>query len=223
MADLCWCGRPGVSVAANMVIVVLARYRYRIEPTGVQQGLLARTFGCCRVVFNDAVRAREDARAAGEKIGPAEVQRRVITCAKTREDRAWLGEVAPTPLPVLEREAGLDLGIARLATVADTDGRRRDIANPKHLQRGQRTLAGCSGSRPAGPGAVRTGRSPGGRWRCSTARSPGPAGITTTSRPWHWSATTKRSTWRISTSPGWCETAGWRAPSTTPAGPSSCG
>jgi hypothetical protein len=35
-----------VSVAADAVIAVLARYRYRIEPTGVQQGLLARTFGC---------------------------------------------------------------------------------------------------------------------------------------------------------------------------------
>jgi putative transposase len=54
---------------------------------------------------------------------------------------SFVVEVAPTPLPALEREAGLDLGITRLATVADTDGRRRDIANPKHLQRRHRTLA----------------------------------------------------------------------------------
>jgi putative transposase len=30
--------------------------------------MLARTFGCARVVFNDALRLREEARGAGEKI-----------------------------------------------------------------------------------------------------------------------------------------------------------
>jgi putative transposase len=50
-------------------------------------------------------------------------------------------EIESTPLPVVEREAGVDLGIARLATVADTDQQRRDITNPKHLQRKQRKLA----------------------------------------------------------------------------------
>ncbi|MCT2584842.1 zinc ribbon domain-containing protein [Actinophytocola gossypii] len=36
------------------MIDVLVRYRYRIEPTGPQRAVLARTFGCVRVVFNDA-------------------------------------------------------------------------------------------------------------------------------------------------------------------------
>ncbi|TDH52498.1 transposase, partial [Mycobacterium eburneum] len=27
------------------------RYRYRIDPTPAQQSMLARVFGCCRVVF----------------------------------------------------------------------------------------------------------------------------------------------------------------------------
>jgi putative transposase len=54
---------------------------------------------------------------------------------------SFVVEVAPTPLPLVEREAGIDLGIARLATVATTDGQRRDIANPKHLARKQRKLA----------------------------------------------------------------------------------
>jgi putative transposase len=206
--------------------------------------MLARTFGCVRVVFNDAVRCREDAYRAGEKVSSTEVQRRVITLAKADEDRAWLGEVAsvalvqsvrdahrayqnwfdsmvkrrkgrpvgrprfksrkdtrqsarftrngftlrpggqlylakigdvrvrwsrdlpsepssvtiirepdghfyasfvvevaPTPLPVIDRECGLDLGIARLATVAATDGQRVDIPNPKHLARKHRKLA----------------------------------------------------------------------------------
>jgi putative transposase len=38
--------------------------------------MLARTFGCCRVVFNDAVRCRDEVWGAGEKIAPTEVQRR---------------------------------------------------------------------------------------------------------------------------------------------------
>lgn len=225
------------------MVVVRVRYRYRIEPTEVQCGMLARTFGCARVVFNDAIRCREDARAAGEKISPAEVQRRVITEAKTRHDRMWLSEVAsvalvqsvrdahrafsnffdsaqgkrrgrkigrprfksrkdnrqsfrltrngfslrpnarlyiakvgdvrvrwsrdlpsepssvtiirepdghyyasfvvevePTPFPPVEQQAGLDLGITRLATVSDSTGRRADVPNPKHLVRKQRKL-----------------------------------------------------------------------------------
>jgi len=223
---------------------VQARYRYRIEPSPVQRLLLARTFGCARVVFNDALRCREKAYRAGEKISPTEVQRRVITHAKTTEGRAWLSgvasvalvqsvrdahrayqnffdsmtgkrrgrkvgpprlksrkdnrqsfrltrngfslrpngglylakvgdmqvrwsrdlpgdpssvtiirepdghyyasfvvEVEPTPLPVVVQEAGVDLGIARLATVAYTSGKRADVANPRHMARKQRKLA----------------------------------------------------------------------------------
>jgi helix-turn-helix protein len=40
---------------------VQMRYRYRIEPTPNQQRMLARVFGCCRVVFNDAPRVRNEA------------------------------------------------------------------------------------------------------------------------------------------------------------------
>jgi putative transposase len=226
------------------VIIVQARYRYRIEPDRVQQQWLARTFGCVRVVFNDAIRCRDDAYRAGEKITPTEIQRRVITQAKTTEARAWLSEVAsvalvqsvqdahrayrnffdsvtgkrrgrkvgrprlrsrkdnrqsfrltrngftirpsrrlylakigdvkvrwsralpsepssvtiirepdghyyasfvveiaPAPLPPASQAAGLDLGSARLATVATTTGNRLDIPNPKHLARKQRKLA----------------------------------------------------------------------------------
>ena len=77
---------------------MLARYRYRVEPTVVQRGMLARTFGCTRVVFNDSIRCRDDARMAGEKISPTEVQRWVITAAKTTDARAWLSEVASVAL-----------------------------------------------------------------------------------------------------------------------------
>jgi putative transposase len=222
---------------------VQLRYRYRIEPTAVQRRMLGRVFGCCRVVFNDALRIRDDAYRAGVKLSDSEIQRRVITQAKTTVERAWLAEVpsvalvqsvndsrrawrnffdsntgkrrgrrvsrprmkskkdtrqsfrltrngfsvrsrrrlfvakvgevrvrwsrelpgepssvtiirepdghyyasfvvdvAATPLPELEREAGVDVGIARLATVATSDGQRTDIANPKHLGRKLRKL-----------------------------------------------------------------------------------
>jgi putative transposase len=219
------------------------RYRYRIEPTLVQQHMLARVFGCCRVVFNDALRVRAELSRAGKKLSDAEIQRRVITEAKTKAERAWLSEVpsvalvqsvndsrrawrnyfdshagkrkgrnlgrprmkskkdnrqsfrltrngfsvrpngrlflakvgevavrwsrplpsepssvtiirepdghfyasfvvevSATPLPVVEREVGVDVGIARLASVATTDGGRADIPNPKHLDRKLRRL-----------------------------------------------------------------------------------
>jgi putative transposase len=49
--------------------------------------------------------------------------------------------VESSTLPATDREAGVDVGIARLATIADTDGQRTDVANPKHLQRKLRKLA----------------------------------------------------------------------------------
>ena len=66
------------------------RYRYRIEPTPSQRQMLARVFGCCRVVFNDALRVRDDAYRSRVKLSDSEIQRRVITEAKTTTDRAWL-------------------------------------------------------------------------------------------------------------------------------------
>ena len=206
--------------------------------------MLARTFGCVRVVFNDVIRVRDAAWQAAEKLSKTELQRRVITEGKRTEARAWLAEVAsvplvqsvqdahtayqnffdwctgkrrgkrvgkprfksrkdnwqsfrltrngfsiqpdgtlyvakvgnarvrwsrdlpsvpssvtiirepdghyyasfvverdPNPLPETNQETGSDLGIARLATCADTSGARSDIPNPKHQQRHQRKLA----------------------------------------------------------------------------------
>jgi putative transposase len=77
---------------------VLARYRYRIYPDPAQRQSLARAFGCARVVFNDAIRVREEAHAAGEKISDTEVQRRVITLAKAAPEREWLCGVASVAL-----------------------------------------------------------------------------------------------------------------------------
>lgn len=219
------------------------RYRYRIEPTDAQQRMLARVFGCCRVVFNDALRVRSEAYQAGTKLSDTEIQRRVITLAKTTVERGWLAEVpsvalvqsvndsrrawrnyfdshagkrggrklgrprmksrkdhrqsfrlsrngfsvrdsgrlfvakvgevtvrwsrdlpsepssvtiirepdghyyasfvvevTATPLQPVDREAGMDVGLARLATVATTDQARSHVENPNHIGRKQRKL-----------------------------------------------------------------------------------
>ncbi len=79
--------------------VVQVRYRFRIYPSPGQRHSLARAFGCARVVFNDGLRLREAARAAGEPYIPdAELQRRVITEAKQTPERAWLAEVSSVVL-----------------------------------------------------------------------------------------------------------------------------
>jgi putative transposase len=77
---------------------VQVRYRYRIYPSPGQQQALARAFGCARVVYNDCLRVRDQAYAAGEKITDTDVQRRVITLAKLTPERAWLGQVASVAL-----------------------------------------------------------------------------------------------------------------------------
>jgi putative transposase len=41
------------------------RYNYRLYPSPGQRAALARAFGCARVVFNDGLRVRQDAFAAG--------------------------------------------------------------------------------------------------------------------------------------------------------------
>jgi len=92
-------GQQWVNVGGRRYVErVLVRYRYRAYPTPGQAALLARTFGCARVVFNDALRARQDAHAAGEKISDTQVQRKVVTLAKTTPQRQWLGEVASVAL-----------------------------------------------------------------------------------------------------------------------------
>ena len=82
-----------MAVPANgggMLGVMPVRYRYRIYPAPGQQQALARVFGCARVVYNDCLRVRDEAHAAGEKVSDTEVQRRVITVAKRTPQRAWL-------------------------------------------------------------------------------------------------------------------------------------
>ncbi|MBW8800903.1 MAG: transposase [Streptomyces sp.] len=75
-------------------------------PDAAQQAGLARAFGCARVVFNDAVRAREDARAEGKPFPKAaELSKQLITQAKQTKARSWLGEVSAVVLQQSLRDA----------------------------------------------------------------------------------------------------------------------
>ncbi|WP_235687358.1 RNA-guided endonuclease InsQ/TnpB family protein [Mycobacteroides chelonae] len=73
-------------------------YKYRVYPTPSQQVALARAFGCARVVFNDALHARQTAHASGLRISDTDVQKLVVTQAKQTSDRAWLADVASVVL-----------------------------------------------------------------------------------------------------------------------------
>ncbi|MFE1292106.1 RNA-guided endonuclease InsQ/TnpB family protein [Streptomyces sp. NPDC058751] len=75
-------------------------------PNAGQRTSLARAFGCARVVFNDAVRIREDARRAGLAFPTAsELSRKLITEAKQTVERCWLGEVSAVVLQQSLRDA----------------------------------------------------------------------------------------------------------------------
>jgi putative transposase len=85
-----------------------ARYQYRIYPTDQQRLGLAKLFGCCRVVWNDAL-ALVKSTPDGEKWpSNAELQKICITQAKQTEGREWLAEVSNIPL----QQSIQDLGTA---------------------------------------------------------------------------------------------------------------
>ena len=82
------------------------RYRDRLYPTKGQQRQLARTFGCARVVYNDAVALRRNLwEQGGVKVGYGELDRAVITDAKKTPERAWLSEVSTVALQQAVRHA----------------------------------------------------------------------------------------------------------------------
>ncbi|MGW1532509.1 RNA-guided endonuclease InsQ/TnpB family protein [Streptomyces aureus] len=71
------------------------RYSFRLEPMPGQRIALARTFGCARVVYNDALAVRKAAyQVDGSRIAMGVLAKRVITEAKKTPERAWLAEVS---------------------------------------------------------------------------------------------------------------------------------
>jgi hypothetical protein len=119
------------------------------------------------------------------------------------------GRVASAPLPPVEREEGVDVGIARLASVATSDGAGLGIPNPERRARRLWTLR----RREPGESPPRRRREEPGReapqGRCPARQDPR-AGTITTSRHWAWSARMTRSTWRTSHIVASSEAADWR-------------
>ncbi|MEV4461092.1 transposase [Microbispora sp. NPDC049633] len=106
------------------------RYNFRLYPTPGQRQALARAFGCARVVFNDGLRARQDARENGQPyISDGELSKRVITEAKKTSERSWLGEVSAVVL----QQALADLNVAYRNFFASLTGKRKGpkVAPPR--------------------------------------------------------------------------------------------
>jgi putative transposase len=102
------------------------RYNYRLYPTPGQQQALARAFGCARVVFNDALRARQQAHETGLPY---------LTGAEL-SDRPTAAKATPGALPAADAVIGVDLGLTHFAVLSDG----RKIASPCFLRRAERKL-----------------------------------------------------------------------------------
>ena len=100
---------------------------------------LVRAFGCVRVVFNDGLRARQEAHEAGlPYITDADLSAR-LTAAKATPERAWLGEVSAVVL----QQALADLNAAYRNFFATLKGTRKGpkAAPPRYRSRKDRRQA----------------------------------------------------------------------------------
>ncbi|WP_406376542.1 transposase [Streptomyces sp. NBC_00647] len=108
------------------------RYSFRLYPTAGQRAALARAFGCARVVYNDALRAREGARREGmpfPKTG--DLSKTLITEAKQTPERAWLGEVSAVVL----QQSLRDLDTAYKNFFDALKGKRPRMGAPRYKSR----------------------------------------------------------------------------------------
>jgi IS605 OrfB family transposase len=107
-------------------IRVRAAYRCRAYPDEAQQQVLARTFGCVRVVWNRPLAARR-ARYAADGAGTSYAETdRALTAMKRDPELAFLTEVSC-----------VDLGVTNFAVTSAGE----KIPNPRHLERRARSLA----------------------------------------------------------------------------------
>ncbi|MFL5702714.1 MAG: RNA-guided endonuclease TnpB family protein [Ktedonobacteraceae bacterium] len=73
-------------------------YKYRFYPGDEQKRILTHTFGCCRYVYNWALRQRTDAYSQrGERLSYEGTAQRLVTLKK-QEETVWLNEVSSVPL-----------------------------------------------------------------------------------------------------------------------------
>ncbi len=114
------------------VIRVQLRYSFRVYPSAGQRTALARAFGCARVVYNDALRAREIARSEGLPLPKTgDLSRTLITEAKQTQGRAWLGEVSAVVL----QQSLRDLDTAYRNFFDGLKGKRPRMGAPRYKSR----------------------------------------------------------------------------------------
>ncbi|MER6858179.1 RNA-guided endonuclease InsQ/TnpB family protein [Streptomyces pilosus] len=108
------------------------RYGFRLYPSAGQRTALARAFGCARVVYNDALRARETARAEGLPFPKSgDLSKTVITRAKQTPERAWLAEVSAVVL----QQSLRDLDAAYRNFFDGLKGKRPRMGAPRYKSR----------------------------------------------------------------------------------------
>src|SRR5260370_18564491 len=105
------------------------RYNCRLDPAPRNRMAFARAFGRARVVFNDALRARQEAHEAGlPYITDAELSAQ-LTAAKATSERAWLNDVSA----VILQQALAQLNSAYRKFFAPPSGKRKapKVAPPR--------------------------------------------------------------------------------------------
>jgi putative transposase len=118
---------------------VQLRYNYRLDPWPRHRAALARAFGCARVVFNDGLRARQDAYRAGRPyLTDTELSAR-LTAAKKTPERQWLTEVSAVVL----QQALADLNVAYRNFFASVKDERKGprVGPPRFRSRKDRRQA----------------------------------------------------------------------------------
>lgn len=115
---------------------MLKRYKYRAYPDGGQVKALSRVFGCVRVVFNDALAARQSARRDGLPTPSRAELSAALTAAERTEDRAWLSEVSAVPLQ--QALADLDRAYRNFCDFLQGKRRGRKVGAPRFRSRKDR-------------------------------------------------------------------------------------
>jgi len=115
-------------------------YKYRIYPNKKQRGLIGKTFGCCRFVYNTYLAKRKEAyEQKKETIS-------YVQCAndmkKLKSEEEWLKEVDSTavdikPLEKTGKSVGIDLGIKEFCVMSNGGM----VPNPKYLKKSIDKLA----------------------------------------------------------------------------------
>lgn len=126
-------------MVGGTLIFVQLRYSYRLNPTPAQRRALGRAFGCARVVFNDAIATRRDAREAGAPYPTDGALSKALTAAKRTPERAWLAEVSAVVL----QQALADANTAYRNFFASIKGTRkgRKLGSPRFRSRKDRAQA----------------------------------------------------------------------------------